>query len=240
MDRVLPFLPLPLPDDISRRGAEETAPAEQAASWAPGDAVRFRKRNRMASGSIARCNPSTAEVRGEDDKSWRVPYAILLPGDSRTGEAFEARRTRLAEISHRARTELHRHKLPDWDFAWDAAQQRGGICNYEHKFIGLSASYALAIDDQEVLDTLLHEIAHALVGPKHHHDETWSRKARSIGCSAKVVHNVTFSMPRWEGSCPNDCSRMQRLRRNRLICRLCGEWIQWRRLDSPPPPDPGA
>ena len=38
--------------------------------------------------------------------------------------------------------------LPPWHFAGNAAQRRRGTCNYEQKFIGLSASYALAIADR--------------------------------------------------------------------------------------------
>ena len=31
-------------------------------------------------------------------------------------------------------------------------------------------------------NTLLHEIAHALAGHEHNHDEVWKATARSIGC----------------------------------------------------------
>ena len=48
MDRVLP---LPLPDDISRRGAAKTAPAEQAASWAPAE-LGFGTWNEFAAGEF--------------------------------------------------------------------------------------------------------------------------------------------------------------------------------------------
>ena len=51
--------------------------------------------------------------------------------------------------------------------------------------------------DEEVKNTLLHEIAHALVGPGHRHNRVWRQKAREIGCDAKVTHNLNFSEARY-------------------------------------------
>ena len=37
--------------------------------------------------------------------------------------------------------------------------------------------------EKDVVDTILHEIAHALVGLKAGHGPIWQRKAREIGCN---------------------------------------------------------
>ena len=37
-------------------------------------------------------------------------------------------------------------------------------------------------------ESLLHEIAHALVGRKHNHDAEWKAKAREIGCTGERTH----------------------------------------------------
>ena len=55
--------------------------------------------------------------------------------------------------------------------------------------------------DEEVKNTLLHEIAHALVGPGHRHNRVWRQKAREIGCDAKVTHNLNFSEARYRVGC---------------------------------------
>jgi hypothetical protein len=34
---------------------------------------------------------------------------------------------------------------------------------------------------EEIVDTILHEIAHALVGPRHGHDTVWKAKCTDIG-----------------------------------------------------------
>ena len=59
-----------------------------------------------------------------------------------------------------------------WRFGFDLAPARGGICRYATKQITLSVSYCLKASKQEVIDVLLHEIAHAIVGPGHGHDAT--------------------------------------------------------------------
>ena len=56
-----------------------------------------------------------------------------------------------------------------------------------------------------ITDTILHEIAHALVGPRHGHNAIWRQKAREIGCTAMRCHNLTFSAAKWMMMCPNGC-----------------------------------
>jgi hypothetical protein len=71
--------------------------------------------------------------------------------------------------------------------------------------------------------TILHEIAHALVGPKHGHDKFWKLKARELGCSAKRCHSLEFSKYKWVRFCPNLCWEQKIHRKNtNLICKNCG------------------
>jgi hypothetical protein len=44
--------------------------------------------------------------------------------------------------------------------------------------------------EEEVLDTILHEIAHGLT-PGNGHDDVWIRKAIEIGCSGKRCYSVS-------------------------------------------------
>lgn len=75
------------------------------------------------------------------------------------------------------------HKLFDlgWSFEWDHAKSRCGQCRFADRKITISKYFALINDEAEIRDTILHEIAHALVGPGHHHDCTWQLKAIEIG-----------------------------------------------------------
>ena len=73
---------------------------------------------------------------------------------------------------------------------------RAGICRYTTRTIALSVSYVLQAHWNDIRDTLLHEVAHAIVGPGHAHDAVWQTAARRIGCTAKRCSTVTHSRKR--------------------------------------------
>src|SRR4051794_36578616 len=78
---------------------------------------------------------------------------------------------------------IARHGLSGWRVEFDTAKRRAGICRYAERVIGLSAPLTRLHDEAEVRDTVLHEVAHALVGARHGHDSVWRHTARRIGCS---------------------------------------------------------
>ena len=118
---------------------------------------------------------------------------------------------------------LREHGLDDWTIVADRAKTRAGVCRFPRRQIGLSAPITRLHDEAEVLDTILHEIAHALVGPQHGHDAVWKAKALEIGCSGERC--VSSDSPRvpgdWVGRCPAGHEKS----RHRAPARLmsCGE-----------------
>ena len=99
---------------------------------------------------------------------------------------------------------MRRHGLTGWRLVFDNAKTRAGICRAVPREIGLSRVLTQLHSEADVTDTILHEIAHALVGPAHGHDAVWRAEALAIGCSAKRC--VSSSAPRpagpWVGTCP--------------------------------------
>jgi len=55
--------------------------------------------------------------------------------------------------------------LSGWRLRLDHARRRAGQCDYTNKIISLSRHYVRYAEENHIRDTLLHEIAHALVGP---------------------------------------------------------------------------
>jgi predicted SprT family Zn-dependent metalloprotease len=98
---------------------------------------------------------------------------------------------------------LDRHGLPDWRVVFDRAKRRAGICRSDRKEIGLSAHLTRLHAETEVRETILHEIAHAIVGPAHGHDAVWRAKAVEIGSSGtRCVSDDAPSVPApWVGTC---------------------------------------
>ncbi|MGB7817670.1 MAG: SprT-like domain-containing protein [Ornithinibacter sp.] len=99
---------------------------------------------------------------------------------------------------------LREHDLGGWTVVADRAKTRAGVCRFSKRQIGLSAPLTTLHSEEEVLDTILHEIAHALVGPQHGHDAVWRAKARELGSSGQRC--VPADAPRvpgdWVGRCP--------------------------------------
>jgi predicted SprT family Zn-dependent metalloprotease len=91
-----------------------------------------------------------------------------------------------------------------WTFKFDNAKSRFGVCRYRSRVIGLSAPLTLLNDEAQVVDTILHEIAHALT-PRHHHDAVWRAKAIEIGCNGERCYSsadVNTPKGSYEAVCP--------------------------------------
>ena len=116
----------------------------------------------------------------------------------------------------------HDYGLQDWRIVLDHARRRAGQCDYNKKTISLSRHYVRYAEPEHIKDTLLHEIAHALVGPNHGHDAVWRQKAREIGCTATRCHSLEFAKAKWQMRCPNGCFSVSRHRRkSHMVCARC-------------------
>ena len=96
----------------------------------------------------------------------------------------------LNDANRLARRIMNAHGLDDWRINWDNAKRRAGLCSYSTKTLSFSKSITAFNHEQSFTETLLHEIAHALVGAGHGHDSVWRRKCIQIGgtgarCSSK-------------------------------------------------------
>jgi len=119
---------------------------------------------------------------------------------------------------------VRRHGLTGWRVQLDTAKRRAGVCRFEDRVIGLSGPLTELHSEADVRDTVLHEIAHALVGPAHGHDSTWRATAVRIGCSGKRC--VDGDAPRvagaWLGVCPAGHVKDRHRRPERVMsCGLC-------------------
>lgn len=101
---------------------------------------------------------------------------------------------------------MNLHNLIGWRFRYDRAVRRLGYTQYGSKTISLSRALTVLNDEPQVKNTILHEIAHALLGAGHGHNNVWRSKAISIGCNGQ--------------RCTNSIVKVQP--RFKIICALCG------------------
>ena len=194
------------------------------ANFRPGDRVSFDDTDGPQPGFILRLGPKRALVRCDNRKEFYVPYGQLTPAHSNGGRNDDER---LAAIAKMAEGLIAEHGLAGWSVQFDDASRRAGQCDYVTKVIGLTRLYCLTASEAEVRNTVLHEIAHALVGPRHHHDKVWKAQARAIGCTGDRCHTVEFGLPRYIQVCKR-CGWMDRAHtRQRLICKACEQPVSY-------------
>ena len=130
-----------------------------------------------------------------------------------------------------------------WQFAWSNGKRQLGAAQIrrkknpkagkvvEQKRIKLSRHLVRLNDDDEVRDTILHEIAHAIAGLENGHNAKWKAVCRRIGAKPQRLagEGVNVVEARYTivcGICEKGIGkRHRRMRKDRLdasYCRSCG------------------
>lgn len=131
-----------------------------------------------------------------------------------------------AAVAAYARRVMDSFGLRDWYFSFDGARRRLGCCNYRELSITLSRYFVARNGPTEIRETVLHEIAHALVGPGHGHGPVWKAMAARVGCRPVRCGRADMPAGRIVATC-GGCSRVFRRHRTprksvRWHCRRCG------------------
>jgi predicted SprT family Zn-dependent metalloprotease len=100
------------------------------------------------------------------------------------------------------------------------------LCVYHRRTVELSVHLVERNGPEEVLDTLLHGVAHALVGPGHGHDAVWKRQGREVGARPERCGQADMPEARSRPACGCCGKTFHRHRRpgrmSGLFCRSCG------------------
>ena len=125
---------------------------------------------------------------------------------------------------------LHRHGLDvrGWRLEFRRYGHRLGSCCSRKRVIALNDYYAENNGEGPVLDTLLHEIAHALVGPALGNGPVWKAMARKLGCIPKACSKtgLTLRLGNYQATCPTCAHQFHKYRRPkpvRYYCPSCGK-----------------
>jgi hypothetical protein len=88
--------------------------------------------------------------------------------------------------------ELIAKHLPNqnWQFIWNNRINSLGVCKYNTKQIGLSSRWVRKLPKEEIVDTLLHEIAHAIAGYEAGHGHRWKVACVTIGATPERLAKV--------------------------------------------------
>lgn len=146
----------------------------------------------------------------------------------------------LDRVRHWADALIALHLDPSWTFGFDNARTRAGLCSYDRKRITVSKLLAARYDDDEIHQVLLHEVAHALAGPRAGHGPRWKAVAADLGYEGKRLHGgaIADELAPWVGQCSAGHVHYRYKRPTRVVsCAICSKRfdptfeISWRKRD---------
>lgn len=120
-----------------------------------------------------------------------------------------------------------------WSFAFNSRKKTIGLCNYNKKTIFYSIHF-LNNSDEDILDTILHEIAHACTSPKDKHNHIWRRwciilGAKPIRCgnSNDLTKEHLKSIAKYVAECPNCHNEFvgHRKKKRNSSCAKCSNGV---------------
>lgn len=142
----------------------------------------------------------------------------------------------ITEATSMARGAMNDHGLGHWIFQLDRSKRRFGQSRPASRTISMSEHLIRLNDRATVLDVVLHEIAHALVGGGHGHDHVWKAKCREVGANPERCYDsaeVATPPGAWLAVCENCGPTGSRHRRPKNMAgwthNRCGKGaITWR------------
>ena len=95
-----------------------------------------------------------------------------------------------------------------WQFRWNERKTALGVCKHRYHRIEFSRPFTLLNTEDTMLDVVLHEIAHAVIGSRHGHDSVWQMTAQSLGARPERCAATAVEPPRkYQAACPK-CGRI--------------------------------
>lgn len=136
-----------------------------------------------------------------------------------------------AEVERLALGLMSEHNLnwPAWGFRFSRGKLYLGRCHY-NRFHGGTIDFStnyLHLPIEEIKDTLLHEIAHALAGHKAGHGPEWKAMCRKVGAKPNPKADLRPEQDiewKWTGVCPNNHTLKRHAKTQkteRLACARC-------------------
>ncbi len=80
-----------------------------------------------------------------------------------------------------------------WTFKWINSTSSIGVCHYRSSTIRLSKVWALYLPEWKIIDTILHEIAHALT-PGDYHGSLWKKTCLKVGALPERLAKIDLEI----------------------------------------------
>lgn len=130
------------------------------------------------------------------------------------------------------------YDLDGWKFELGRGYRTSGYCSDMSKTIRISKHLIEQEEFDVFKNTIFHEIAHAIVGTKNHHNNLWREKFIELGGNGRRCSNYNLEKPyKYELTCENECFSNKFLRKprkdyesSRYYCKTCKGRLQVKKL----------
>lgn len=133
---------------------------------------------------------------------------------------------------------LIKEYCPKYSFQFSNAKNTHGYCSYRKKVIAVSLPYIKVATQDQIFNTITHEIAHAIAGHSAGHSYQWQSIHKSLGGNGKRCSEVSVTEgAKYIQSCVNGCWEQPKFRKprvdmSRYHCRKCKGKIELREVDN--------
>ena len=130
---------------------------------------------------------------------------------------------------------LRDNGLGNWTVKVSRGRKTIGLCSYSDKTIYISKYHIDNDSYDDVRDTIIHEIAHAL-NPRDGHGDKWRETAISLGGTGDQYHSHGANYPsKWSTRCINGHEpKIFRWNKDTIYICKCGAPLYIKRADGTP------
>lgn len=88
---------------------------------------------------------------------------------------------KVSEIEELTIELMNKHEVGHFKFKYGRSKTYAGNCSSSNQTIKLNITFVVKNGIERIKNTILHEIAHAIVGIENGHNEVWQAKAKELG-----------------------------------------------------------
>lgn len=140
----------------------------------------------------------------------------------------------LNDIRQTATNLLIENGLSAWSFSFNNNKRRVAVCKHGDQRIEISQVFTPHMTDAQILNSLTHEIAHALMGPGYGHSASWQARHIMLGGDGKRCAglNQPVDSYKWVIVCAVDRRELGRVNRrgarlDKSLCRCHRAALSW-------------
>lgn len=115
-------------------------------------------------------------------------------------------------------------KIEGWQLKMGNMKTALGMCYHGKNIIKVSSHFLRGptCTEAKMRNTILHELAHVIAGPKNGHNQIWKNIALHIGCDGSICNTMDLPEAKYLAHCEKKCFKQTYFRKPKLENKVCG------------------